>query len=389
MKYFLPLFFGLLFVPLIACADVKINEVAWMGTDKSQYSEWIELYNTGDSAVSLAGWKLYVTGSELLYTLTKSIAAHGYLLVERTTASAPDAVPGINDETGSFGAGGLSNTGENLILKNSTGTTVDTLSYSSGWPAGDTDTHDTMQWNGQKWITAPGTPDAPNAAQGVTPPPSATSSSSSGGTSTSSSGSTSSGTTANGSNTTNTKTSTTSTKTVTTKSKITVTASKSIFQGVRNEFDATIDLPDTLKTPQGYYYWNMGDGTTYMQSVLTPIGYTYHYPGTYTISVSYFSSPNASQPYLQSTTSAVVTAPLATLQILNGGAALQITNNGTKAMDIGQWPISTALGIRALPPLTTIAAKAHIIVTAQTLGLSTIQNPVLRTPDGSLVVSKK
>ncbi len=385
MKYFLPLLFGAWLLPLVASAAVKINEVAWMGTAKSQYSEWIELYNDGDQAVSLAGWKLYVTGSEVLFTLSKTIAAHGYLLVERTTASAPDAVPGINDESGTFGGGGLNNAGDNLSLKDSKGTTIDTLSYSGGWPAGDAQTKDTMQWNGQKWITAPGTPDAANATVADALPASTSNSG------TSSSSSTSSGASSSGasSSTSSQKTTaTTRTKTSTTTSKLTVTVPKSLFQGVRNEFDPTFDLPLTLKTPQGYFYWNMGDGTTFMQSTLTPIAYTYHYAGAYTVSLSYFSSPAASLPFLQTTANAVVTAPIATLTVLNNGAALQIANDGTKMMDIGQWPITTTYGMRAMPPMTIIAAKSHIIVTAASLGLPSIQNPRLSTPDGTVVQGK-
>jgi len=385
MTYKQTLFLGALFfcalAPTLTLADVKINEVAWMGTAKSQYSEWLELYNDGTDPVPLVGWKLY-TGNNLMYTLSKTIAPGGYLLVERTTASAPDAVAGINDEAGSFASGGLSNSGEDLSLKDASGAVADSLPFASGWPAGDTDTKDTMQWNGSTWITAAPTPDAVNATEaipdttinsGKVPPTSDTSSSSS-----SNTGSTSS----------TSKKSSSSSKSVTTKTKLAITAPKNIFQGVRNEYDATVTIPDTLKTPQGYFYWNMGDGTTYLQSALAPIAYTYHYAGTYTVSLSYFSSPYSSQPFMQDTTSAVVAAPLATLEVLGNGVALEITNAGTKAMDIGQWPINTTLGVRSMPPLTVIAAKAHIIVTAASLGLSSIQNPTLTTPDGTAVLSK-
>jgi hypothetical protein len=168
MKYFLPWFFGALFFLLCNSAStfaaVRINEVAWMGTATSQYNEWIELYNDGDNDVSLKGWTIYKTGNVLLFTLTKTIAANGYLLIEHNTPSAPDAVPGINDEAGTFGGGGLKNTGEDLVLKDDNGNPVNTLPYSSGWPAGDAKTKQTMQWTGTVWITATGTPDAVNAS---------------------------------------------------------------------------------------------------------------------------------------------------------------------------------------------------------------------------------
>ncbi len=173
MKYFSGLFLGALLCFLagvsVVYADIKINEIAWMGTAGSQYSEWIELYNNREEAVSLEGWKLLKAGTDTFFTLTKTIAAKGYLLIERTTASAPDAVAGINDESGSFGSGGLKNTGEDLALKDKDGNTVDSVLFAGGWPAGDAKTKETMQWSGTAWITGVGTPDAANAKQAEKP----------------------------------------------------------------------------------------------------------------------------------------------------------------------------------------------------------------------------
>lgn len=175
MKYNSGLFLGALLsffsLPLTARAAVIINEIAWMGTAGSQYSEWIELYNGGEASVSLEGWKFIKAGDQTLFTLTKSIAAKGYLLIERTTASAPDAVPGVADEAGTFGGSGLKNTGDDLTLKDKDGNTVSSALFAGGWPAGDAKTKDTMQWNGAKWISAPGTPDAVNATVTDTPVP--------------------------------------------------------------------------------------------------------------------------------------------------------------------------------------------------------------------------
>lgn len=167
MKYIVMLFIGALFLPACTFAAVKINEVAWMGTAASQYSEWIELYNDGEQDVSLDGWKLYKTGDTVLFTLSKTISAKGYLLVERITNSAPDAIPGIADEAGTFGGSGLRNGGEDLTLKDESGNAINIVPFASGWPAGDAKTKDTMQWTGSKWITAPSTPDAVNASEEV------------------------------------------------------------------------------------------------------------------------------------------------------------------------------------------------------------------------------
>jgi hypothetical protein len=89
MKYVL---FGIIVVllPYAAHAAVRITEVAWMGTASSSYSEWLELYNDGDSSVNLAGWKLYEgDGGTLVFTLTKSIPNGSCQRTGKTKPRAP------------------------------------------------------------------------------------------------------------------------------------------------------------------------------------------------------------------------------------------------------------------------------------------------------------
>ncbi len=159
---------------------VRINEIAWMGVSGNQYGEWLELYNGEDSSVNLAGWTLVKDGETMpIFTFTKEIAAHGYLVVERTTDSHLDPLDEINDEAGSFAGGGLTNLpgGEHLVLQDAFGRIVADLDFSAGWPAGDNDSKETMQWIAGAWTTARGTPGAENmitvqgtAAQSATYP---------------------------------------------------------------------------------------------------------------------------------------------------------------------------------------------------------------------------
>ena len=151
-------------------APITINEIAWMGIGDNQYGEWIELYNTGTTAVDLNDWKIYKDGGEtLLFTMTKSIPAGGYLVIERTTGSSPDPLPNIDDESGTFGDGGFANnpTGEFLILKDSYDRTVHALDFASGWPAGNNETKKTMQMVDDVWITATPTPGTANSADPI------------------------------------------------------------------------------------------------------------------------------------------------------------------------------------------------------------------------------
>src|SRR6185436_19470381 len=62
--------------------DVVINELAWMGTTSNTANEWIELYNTTGSSISLSGWTLRSTDGTPNISLTGSIGAYSYYLLE-------------------------------------------------------------------------------------------------------------------------------------------------------------------------------------------------------------------------------------------------------------------------------------------------------------------
>ena len=113
--------------------EVVINEIAWMGTAFSYNDEWLELYNPGTHAVDLTGWTL-TDGDDLTITLTSTIPAQSYYLLERTN---DDSVPGvIGDQTY---AGSLSNEGETLSLTDDATVLSDAVPCSSGWFSGHAD----------------------------------------------------------------------------------------------------------------------------------------------------------------------------------------------------------------------------------------------------------
>lgn len=139
--------------PNISLANISITEVAWMGNSSSANDEWIELHNSGSSSVNLDGWSLSASDGSPSISLSGNIASGAYALLERTDDSSE---PGINALV--IYTGALSNGGENLVLKNASNAIVQSLDFSSGWPAGDSSTKDTMQWNGSGWVTGSATP---------------------------------------------------------------------------------------------------------------------------------------------------------------------------------------------------------------------------------------
>ncbi len=115
--------------------DVVMNEVAWGGTAASSADEWIELFNNTNLDIDLTGWKLCEAGGATdIITLTSSITANGYYLIERTDDNTVSDISG--DTVGSFGGYGLNSAGEYLVLKDSNGIVIDAVNCSSGWFAG-------------------------------------------------------------------------------------------------------------------------------------------------------------------------------------------------------------------------------------------------------------
>ncbi len=119
---------------------VLIHEVAWSGTAASSNDEWIELYNPGPAPIDLDGWIL-TDGGDLNVHLQGSLAAYGFLLLERT-----DDTTILNLPADQIYTGALSNSGESLELLDPSGTLIDTANADGGgWPAGSAEDHASME----------------------------------------------------------------------------------------------------------------------------------------------------------------------------------------------------------------------------------------------------
>ena len=117
---------------------VAINEVAWAGTGASTTAdEWLELYNKTDKKIILDGWSIAegdIASSTNIVALKGQIAPGSYYLIERSDDGTVKDVEA--DLAKAWGGYGLANTGETLILKDSSGQEVDLINCSNGWLAG-------------------------------------------------------------------------------------------------------------------------------------------------------------------------------------------------------------------------------------------------------------
>lgn len=113
-----------------AGAGIVISELMWDGT------EYIELTNTSDSEISVAGWTLtrQQSGGEEKVVVTLSagakISAHEYFLIEKNEAA--------TEITGDVLSSSLTlvNTGERVRLKDDASTVVDEVNQLGSWFAG-------------------------------------------------------------------------------------------------------------------------------------------------------------------------------------------------------------------------------------------------------------
>jgi hypothetical protein len=147
----------LLCFPTLTYGAVIINEIAWMGSPPDfANDEWIELYNTGDSSVTVDGWRV-TDGASLDIALSGNIPAKTYAVLERTDdQSAPGSAFLVY-------TGSLVNTGATLSLFRSDATLEDQVAGGTDWGniGGDNTTKQTPQYTSSGWVTADATPGGP------------------------------------------------------------------------------------------------------------------------------------------------------------------------------------------------------------------------------------
>jgi len=155
--------------------NVCINEIAWMGTEASSTDEWIELYNNTDTDIDLTNYILAAEDGSPEIILTNTIKANSCFLMERSDDNTVSDIPADLIYTGSLG-----NTGEHLVLKDSTGAVIDRVNCSDGWFGGDNTNKislerispvvsgsDSANWDTNNGLTINGTDAEENPVQGT------------------------------------------------------------------------------------------------------------------------------------------------------------------------------------------------------------------------------
>ncbi len=118
-----------------ADSPVVVNELQYHPLSDDHGEEYIELYNSGSTAVGLSGWR-FSDGIDYVFPAGVSIPPGGYVVVGHEPATV-EAVYGIGGVLGPFASGRLSNGGERVAIEDSLGVLVDEVTYDDHlpWPA--------------------------------------------------------------------------------------------------------------------------------------------------------------------------------------------------------------------------------------------------------------
>ena len=111
-------------------SDVVINEIHYDPPDKTEFSEYIELYNNSDAAIDLSGWE-FTDGIRFQIPSGTTLESGAYLLVSQDPSTVR-SVFGV-DSIGPWD-GTLKNSGERIRLRDRDGQLVDEVDYQRGFP---------------------------------------------------------------------------------------------------------------------------------------------------------------------------------------------------------------------------------------------------------------
>lgn len=353
MKWLLFVWVLICIAPCAVHAEVLINEIAWMGTINSANDEWIELYNNGDTAVSLSGWRLIASDGSPSISLSGNISALGYFLLERTDdSSAPPTADHIY-------SGALGNTGENLALVDEIGAVVDEMSFASGWPAGDSTTKETMQRSVSGWITAQGTPKAENVT----------------------------------SNNTESEQDSNSFEDAVIEQEdgylIDVRAPQHAISGVAASFYGYVE-DEMSGRSEGRYYWNFGDGAVSETWLRTgskkPVQHVYVAPGTYSVLFEYnTNSFEGGEPIISKRHTVTVNDPAVEISSVSH-AGVTIKNSSSIDIDLSGWYVRQDSGLFQIPLHTVVLSSSSVVFSRKLTNLTGTETVLLR-PDKSYVTS--
>lgn len=362
------LLFLFLFARMVS-AQVVISEIMYDPKGADTGHEWIEVWNSGGSAVDLLKSKFVEGGSSHGLTTEKgdgTLAPNAYAII------ADNAGIFLSDHSGFLGivldsSFSLKNGGETIAFKMPDGTVSDTVVYASDMGA--TEDGKSLQKMGGTWKGGVPTPGVGVSADTFVAGSNISSS--------------------NSSANTFVNTSVANTSTFPVEPQIIADAgasTRTVVTGAPVTFSGKVFGLKKEPIENARMVWSFGDGgSSEGQSVL----HTYYYPGEYVVVL------DASSGYYSASDRVRVTVVKPELILRTGGDALRsfvaIENLGSDEIDLSLWLVGVGNSAFVLPKNTLVGARKTLTLPSEVTRLSTPDGSVaeLRYPNGTAVISLK
>ena len=366
-------------------ADVVIDEVMYAPANGSS-SEWVEIYNNGDVAVDLNGWRFFNS-----QTSSSPLHSSGSFILE---ANAYAIITG-SDNTESYSCQQFTASSFSLPDDSSKYQTYKGIYSDSEKTIGNSVVYDTSLGGSKESGTSLSKIDGTWESGIPTPGKQNQVSNNDTGNNSSDNESSSSNSSSNNNSSDNTNTNTNTTKTKVKVAEIPTMKAKVLtdnvaFAGEPLEINSSILGYSNEKIVLGKLYWNFGDGSSQEQiNKFDKFTHTYLYPGEYVLSLEYYPNNSATAPdVINKVTIKVV--PL-TVSISKVGDAkdffIELTNNSAYDMDISKWTLNSFNKNFLFPKNSIILAKKTMIVPGKTSGfvLGDDKNLKLSMPTGEVI----
>ncbi len=355
-------------IPASVSAAAAISEVMYdvPGTDTGR--EWIEVQNTGASAIDLSAWKLFEanTNHKISAVGAATVSAGGFAVV----ADDPDKFR--IDNPGFAGllfdsSFSLSNTGETLVLHDDTGATADSVTYDPSIGAGG-DGNSLQKTASGSWIAAAPTPgSATTATRSI---PAANPGASSGGSNiqtASTTVQTESSTSGGGSSADQSSISTHSSQEAVSASygapdfQISAGRPRVGFVGAPLEFEAKVvksaDIPVGSNIRA---VWSLGDGT---QLTGQSIAHAYAYPGDYIV----VANGDYGSAHAVARVDVRIEAPVLSLSLLFNG--VEVSNRAKDEVNLGGFILEDSRTRFIFPQDTIVPPLSSITLSFASIGM--------------------
>ncbi len=315
-----------------AAAPVIINEIMYDLKDLSDTNhEWIELYNSGSTSVSLQGWK-FVDSSSHVLNAPPANGGQGSLLIEPNgyVILSGDAATYLADHPGYSGTVidtvmSLNNAGATLTIVDSSGSVVDIIIYTSDLggnsdgkalsrlgpdiltPKLPTPGYENETVEAESDGTDENAPPETEAISGGAAPPPPTRIE-------------------------------IKPKNIPYDIKMTIPTKLTVGVPIPFSAKATGTLGEELYS--GIYIWSFGDGESTIRNDKNEFTYTYAYPGEYVVHLEYYVYSNQEKPLAVARKTVKIMPSMLSITKINNDGSIQISNLGSQEVNLKGWTVS-------------------------------------------------